>query len=218
MANMSNDLNRQNLPAHKEAIAKRYEGATIVDVTDQKLGFDLIIKRDGKTDLLIECKTCYANTPNIAMEFLAATRETFKLGFNADNSFRAIKPRHAEYQPLQSLIERAMEEPLPDSKDGALLQAHRKAMPSNHLLSYIRAHPDKRTGWIIRTRQFADMILKERTKMNLFVTYTEVNPAKGIGAYNTVGILVDENKFREREDRGAWSAELEGIDWSLFRN
>ena len=197
MTSLQKDLGRQNIAKHKSLLTDVYgiESKSIRDISDAKRCYDLIIPTTA-TGIPVECKTCYANTANIAVEYIAAVgwealKPHYGERFRQDGKFERFAPTCKEHAVLKSLINDIYKGKITNSKPGLALNAARSNFPPNHTFSYIRM---KQGYWLYcDSRNLVSFMKKNRIfhEGEMFITYTEEFD------YNTIGGLVP---FQQIED------------------
>jgi len=215
MTSLKKDLNRQGLDKHKGLITDAYGIAptAIHDISDAKYGYDLVVPISDKVP--VECKTCYANTGNIAVEYVAAVgwealEPHFGKRFRQDGKFERFGPGRKEYSVLQSIVRDVYAGHIRNSKLGLALSAPRSDFPPRHKFSYARV---KQGYWLYcDSRNLVKFMKKNKTfsEGEMFITYTEEFD------YNTIGALIPLNEIEEYDRQAEASDKVilikKGID------
>jgi len=196
MTSLKKDLSRQSLGKHKELITDAYGIAptAIHDISDAKYGYDLVVPTSDRVP--VECKTCYANTGNIAVEYVAAVgwealEPHFGERFRQDGKFERFGPGRKEYNVLRSIVRDVYAGRLRNSKLGLALSAPRSDFPLDHKFSYLRT---KQRYWLYcDSRNLIKCMKKNKafSEGEMFITYTEEFD------YNTIGALVPLSEIEE---------------------
>ena len=200
MTSLQEDLGRQNIDKHIELLAGIYN-VSPKNVADCKLCYDLIIPAHA-TDIPVECKTCYAKTGNIAVEYVAAlrceyTEIHFGQRFRRSKKFERFGPGQKEHAILQSIVRDVYNGSIYNNKMGLTLSAVRPYFPPNHSFSYIR--PNLGYWLFCDSRNLVKFMKKNNIfrEGEMFITYTEEFD------YNTIGALLpleDIEKYDQEVD------------------
>ena len=163
----------------------------------------------------VECKTCYAKTGNIAVEYLAAVgwkalEPHFGERFRKDGKFERFGPGRKEHDILRKIVIDAYKGRIKNSKMGLALSAHRSDFPARHKFSYARV---KLGYWLYcESRNISKFISKSKAfhEGEMFITYTEEFD------YNTIGALLPLSEIEEYDRQAADSDKVilikKGID------